>query len=242
MNRKTKKLLIFYLFIFFVFCYASNVKSEEILEHTYGDLQSSFVQWPVAILVGGGIASAILYRYDDDVQDYFSHHQISSKYDKIGDRVGNPYILSGLIAANYGVSLLANNQEFKLFSETLAEAAVFNAIMVEGLKYSFRRTRPNGDILSFPSGHSATAFTIASVFQSMEGWKFGVPAYAVASAISFSRIDANEHHLTDVVFGAALGTCIGLGTSLFHKQGNTHLLISPILDQTRGIMLSYKFQ
>lgn len=157
------------------------------------------------------------------------------------DVAANPFILSGVTAVTYGISLLTENQRLKLFAETLSEALIFNAIMDTGLKYAFQRTRPTGGTLSFPSAHTSTAFTIASVFQSMEGWKYGVPAYTIASAVAFSRLDGNHHHLTDVVFGAALGSCIGWGTSLFHKQENTKLLISPILDQTRGLMLTYKF-
>jgi membrane-associated phospholipid phosphatase len=41
------------------------------------------------------------------------------------------------------------------------------------------------------------------------GWKAGLPAYALAAGIGLSRIEANRHHLSDVVAGAALGTIVG---------------------------------
>ena len=141
----------------------------------------------------------------------------------------------------YGSSFLTNNREFKITGETLVESLIFTEGMTEGLKITFRRTRPNGGSNSFPSAHTATVFDIASVLQATQGWQWGLPAYAVASFVGFSRLDGGEHHLTDVVFGAALGSAIGWGTSLFHKNESTKLLISPIFDQTRGIMVSYKF-
>lgn len=217
-------------------------KTPTLLEHASGDIESSFADYPMLILVSGVIASSLSLPLDDDVENYLSNHRVSKKMDDTAHWVGHPYILGPTSVIVYGASLLGHNEKFQLVSETMVEALIFNAVITEGLKYSLNRQRPNGNPYSFPSGHTSTAFTIASVLQSFEGWKIGIPAFAAAGAIGFSRLDGNYHHLSDVVFGAALGSCIGLGTSLFHQKEDTRLLISPILDQTRGIMLSYRFQ
>ena len=37
------------------------------------------------------------------------------------------------------------------------------------------------------------------------GWEYGVPAYAAASFVAYSRVESNEHHPHDVIAGAAIG-------------------------------------
>jgi membrane-associated phospholipid phosphatase len=60
-----------------------------------------------------------------------------------------------------------------------------------------------------PSGHTSTAFSLATVAERHYGWKVGVPAYVFASSIGLSRIESKRHHLSDVVAGAALGVIVG---------------------------------
>lgn len=241
LSVKLYKLIRIFLFLTLAVSRPCKAETPKVLEHTGGDIVSTFANWPVLILAGGVAAAVISHPLDDNVQHYFSNHHFSTTFDDVGKWVGDPYILGSASLVVYGTSLLTKNEEFQRTSETMVEALLFNALITESLKYSFGRTRPDGGSHSFPSGHASTMFTIASVLQSMEGWQYGVPTYVAASAIAFSRLDANRHFLSDVVFGAALGSCIGWGTSRFHKKESTRLMISPILDNTRGIMLSYKF-
>ena len=37
------------------------------------------------------------------------------------------------------------------------------------------------------------------------GWEYGVPAYALASFVAYSRVEAREHYPHDVIAGAAIG-------------------------------------
>lgn len=64
---------------------------------------------------------------------------------------------------------------------------------------------------SFPSGHSTVAFAVATVFATEYKDKPLVPvvAYTAASLISMSRIMENNHWVTDVVTGAAIGYLSG---------------------------------
>ena len=50
---------------------------------------------------------------------------------------------------------------------------------------------------------------IASVASAHYGMKVGIPAYVAASAIGVSRLRSNDHWLSDVVAGAALGSLVG---------------------------------
>src|SRR5262245_15821139 len=74
-----------------------------------------------------------------------------------------------------------------------------------GLKYTVNETRPNGGSESFPSGHTSVSFCGAEFIRKRYGWELGVPAYAAASFVAYSRVEANEHYPHDVIAGAAIG-------------------------------------
>ena len=82
--------------------------------------------------------------------------------------------------------------------------------MVNGLKYTVRRPRPDGTSRnSFPSGHTATAFMIATMLHKEYGWRspwFSIGGYTIAAFTGVSRVLNDRHHLTDVMAGAAIGT------------------------------------
>lgn len=84
---------------------------------------------------------------------------------------------------------------------------------VAALKLALRRTRPDGGAYSFPSGHSAGAFAVAPVLARHFGRRVAVPAYVLAVMTGMGRLEDRRHYLSDVVFGAALGTAAGLAYS-----------------------------
>jgi membrane-associated phospholipid phosphatase len=69
---------------------------------------------------------------------------------------------------------------------------------------------PSGIDTSFPSGHAAAAFAVATVFAHRYRQNRWVPwvAYGMASVISFSRVTNQAHFSSDVFVGAALGFTI----------------------------------
>ena len=72
------------------------------------------------------------------------------------------------------------------------------------LKYAFDDTRPNGGRRSFPSGHTAWAFTGAAFIHHRYGWEWGLPAELAATAVAVSRVDGNYHRWRDVVASAVI--------------------------------------
>ena len=85
-------------------------------------------------------------------------------------------------------------------------AQIVSQAYTQALKFTVQRERPDGsNTLSFPSGHSASAFATAGVLQRHYGWKVGVPATLVAGYVATARVHDNKHHLSDVMFGAAMG-------------------------------------
>jgi membrane-associated phospholipid phosphatase len=110
-----------------------------------------------------------------------------------------------------------------LAGEAYADSALVDLVM----KMTTRRLRPsdiapNGNFsdtffsstktlhTSFPSGHAAAAFSIATVFAHRYRRHRWVPwvAYGAAGVIGFSRVTTQSHFPSDVFLGAALGFTI----------------------------------
>jgi membrane-associated phospholipid phosphatase len=87
----------------------------------------------------------------------------------------------------------------------LALAVARAGIVTVALKHAVDETRPNGGRYSFPSGHASFAFTGAEFIRKEYGWEWGLPAYAAASFVAWSRVEANKHYTRDVLAGAAVG-------------------------------------
>jgi undecaprenyl-diphosphatase len=60
------------------------------------------------------------------------------------------------------------------------------------------------DKYSFPSGHTAAAFVMASIF-SVNFSSLSLILFALASLIGFSRLYLQVHYLTDIFAGVMLG-------------------------------------
>lgn len=91
------------------------------------------------------------------------------------------------------------------------KAFLANTAATGALKLAIARERPDGKgDSSFPSGHTSTAFQGASFIHLRYGWRKGLPAYAGATFVGFSRVYADKHYVSDVVAGAALGTLSSL--------------------------------
>ena len=82
---------------------------------------------------------------------------------------------------------------------------MLTAGLTYGLKAAVRREHTG---YSFPSGHASVTFATATVLQRHFGWK-GALAYSVAAYVAASRLHENRHHLSDVVFGAAVAAVAG---------------------------------
>ena len=85
------------------------------------------------------------------------------------------------------------------------ESAALTLGVTYALKYGVNETRPNGGRQSFPSAHASISFASAEFMRKRYGWEYGVPAYAAAAFVAYSRVEAGEHHPQDVVAGAAIG-------------------------------------
>ena len=92
----------------------------------------------------------------------------------------------------------------------LQQAQILTEMLVQPIKMSTKRERPDGsNNRSFPSGHAAVTFAGATVIERHLGWRKSLLGYTIASYVAASRLHDNRHYLSDVVFGAAVGSIAG---------------------------------
>ncbi|MBI2967399.1 MAG: phosphatase PAP2 family protein [Bacteroidetes bacterium] len=101
-------------------------------------------------------------------------------------------------------------------------ALALSALVTTGIKYTVNRPRPfetypdienvtGAGSPSFPSGHTSSAFTVAtSLALNYPKWYVIAPAYLWAGAVGYSRMHLGVHYPSDVLAGAI----IGAGSSL----------------------------
>ncbi len=164
----------------------------------------------------GGIAAG-LFVTDRQYSASLSQNASTIRNYKNFSNIGLASLL-GTGAGLYLFSFPAHNERWRETGFLAGEAALNSLITVEALKYSLQRERPyqgNGagqffdGGTSFPSEHSAVAWSIASVMaHEYSGTLPKLLAYGMASAVSFSGVHARQHFPSDVLIGGALGYLI----------------------------------
>jgi len=139
---------------------------------------------------------------------------------------GSPYATFGGAAGVYFLGLATHNEHLAETGRLGAEAVLDASLVVEALKLTTNRERPNegngqGGFWphgtrsyeldgSFPSGHAAASFALARVIASEYPSKpVQVASYAFALAISASRVTARQHFPSDVLVGGTFGYLVG---------------------------------
>ncbi len=145
--------------------------------------------------------------------------QLSDLGDRLGKGESLVLLSLALLAVGYGLKY----PQWKDVGWQSLIAHGLAALGVNILKHAIGRPRPKfmhaGNLElspvtgsgwdSFPSGHAAAAFAVATVLATKfprARW----PILAVAMAIAASRIVRGSHYLTDVAGGAALGCVMGV--------------------------------
>lgn len=159
-------------------------------------------------------------------------HALDLAIDDWVDRVRGPrldpvfYGLSsaadhGLIWLAIGAATAAGRGDPGIALRLGASMGIESALTNGPVKMCFRRVRPELDepheplpygmhrpiTSSFPSGHSASAFTAAVL---LAGGPLTPAYFVLAAGIAFSRVYVRMHHTSDIVAGAALGAAIGV--------------------------------
>ncbi len=169
---------------------------------THFRLQQLYV--PASLAAAGGIIAGT----------GFGHHFQENVKDGMADLRNDHYIHADdyiryvPVAAYVGLGLCGISSKHNIKDRLLAGSTAFLAMtaLTSGLKYSIRERRPDMSTRnSFPSGHTATAFTGAELVRSEYGLGIGIAAYGVAAGVALLRLYNERHWVGDVLFGAGIG-------------------------------------
>ncbi|MDD5134863.1 MAG: phosphatase PAP2 family protein [Phycisphaerae bacterium] len=162
------------------------------------------------LLMAGGGSIALADRADDKIAENFERHRsIPRGLDNITDLVGNPGMHFAATGLWYGIA--ANKKDDINIQRSwimFRALAVTNATTLS-LKLIANNHTPNGKSLAWPSGHTSSSFTVASVLDEFYGPKVGIPAYLAAGFVGYRMMDSGDHWASDVLFGGVLGYVVG---------------------------------
>ncbi|MGH6828894.1 MAG: phosphatase PAP2 family protein, partial [Rhizomicrobium sp.] len=92
----------------------------------------------------------------------------------------------------------------------LAAEGVLTVGTAYALKNIVRERRPDGsDYQSFPSGTTAIAASGSSFLWGRYGWEWGIPAFMATQFVSYTRVQAKEHHWYDTLASSAIAAGYG---------------------------------
>ena len=213
--------------------------------------------WIKASLVLGGTVA--LYLFDDNIQDWTQDNKdsLSEDISKFAEHFGDgKYLLAG-----YGGFYLLGQATKDVRANRTAllglESFVISGLFTQAFKFTFHRHRPksgdsfdtwdgpslDSDHLSFTSGHSAVAWSFATVVASeYKDTPYVAPiAYTLATLASLSRIHDNKHWASDVFAGAALGYFTSKAIIAYHPLGmESNVRLLPKIDD-EGVFLTLNY-
>ncbi len=172
------------------------------------------------LLLWAGLASVAMNNgdADDDVARYFERHDTFGKIDAEAlNVIGSPAAHLPAAALWYAVSARRQDEVNKQRAMTMFTALTINGAATVALKAVRHNDRPAGEGWAWPSGHTSSSFTVASVLHEFYGWKVGIPAYTVAGLVAYRMMDVGDHWASDVVFGATLGLVVGHTVARHHR-------------------------
>lgn len=204
---------------------------------------NGFDQNGLTILGVGALTTIAAHQYDVDVvthnrkgKDLLMDRKTSTQFARVGN---------GVIGVSIALAQIVWDQPNGLMH---ARAIALTTISHVSLAYLIQRNRPDnrGDYLPFPSaypsGHASSAFASAGALQYAYGWKAGIPAYAVATAVTMSRIAENAHWISDISAGIAIGVFWARASYLTHTNPQIPLSWMPIpTEDGLAIFLQHRF-
>lgn len=156
----------------------------------------------------------------------------------IGNTYGSGWVIGGGAAITWSAGAVTGNQQVASCGRDLTKSYLASGLLAVAIKNSVNRRRPSGGNLSFPSGHTTSAFSTIPVLHHYVGWKGSMPALALATGTALGRMKDRHHYLSDVIFGAALGLAVG---DAVVKISGKHNLYGSLQMSGDGVSLSVPF-
>jgi len=143
---------------------------------------------------------------------------------KVFSTMADPAVLFGLVSAGYLLGSLNHSLTTRKTFLLAGESLLITELVIQMAKTGIGRARPYNEEgafsfhpltlkekwQSFPSGHSASAWALASsLAASTQNPYLDAFFYTLAAGVSLSRVLLDKHFASDVVAGSLLGFFIG---------------------------------
>ena len=191
-----------------------------------------------------GLATAALIATDRRTADALGDNRTRLNVSHYVSYLGSGYGSGGVAAAFYLVGRARDDARARETGLLGGEALIDSGIVAAALKTSTQRPRPRagkerGDFfdggLSFPSGHTIAAWSLATLianeYKDHPYVRFG--AYGLAALVSASRFTGRNHFLSDVLVGSTIG--YGIGRYVYRVRHDPNIDIDLQGGQTSGV-------
>jgi hypothetical protein len=212
-------------------------------------------QW---IIASGAVSIATMLMVGDKhVQNFFQKYktEFTNSISHIAEMGGSQNHIA--LGATYLIGTILKNPKLKRASVLAFSSLLISGVLVQGSKALFGRNRPyaannqwefhgptkfKAQYASFPSGHTAAAFAVASSISTVyDSPLVKVLAYTAATLTGLSRVHDNKHWMSDVFMGAILGTASGIFITKRHLMNpeTNRISISPTVITTSANNTAY---
>lgn len=186
--------------------------------------------WLVASSLVLGTGAIML--NDENIQDFIQQNSCNTLAD-ISRPFGDGLVTLGIVGGMYISGKVFDNKKLEKTATLSLESFIISAGITNCIKIITGRARSDkgegasswhglgleSKYWSFPSGHSAVAFAMASVIESRyESPVIDFIAYGMAALVAWSRLNDNAHWTSDVVVGAIIGISVGKAISNRHSN------------------------
>jgi membrane-associated phospholipid phosphatase len=172
------------------------------------------------------IATGLAFSLDPKIKEEVNaqHTPALDNATGFGEKYGSISYAGIFAGGMYLTGKIFGNKSIATTGRMLTESVLYTGLAVSLLKYTVGRSRPytnEGSAtmftysfqeanVSFPSGHTATAFAISTVLANrIDNPIATVALYGLAGFTGYQRIYDNKHWFSDVFVGAAIGYFIG---------------------------------
>jgi PAP2 superfamily protein len=195
------------------------------------------------LIVGAGSAYT-QNNHDDQIADHFEgHHTFGRDLTIAFGTAGSPATHFALAGAGYVYNILTENQKGYEVSRSLIKALSLTGLITTGAKLAANNHCPNGEDLAWPSGHTSSTVTLATVMNEYYGPWVGIPLYALSGLVMYERMETGEHWASDVIFGAVIGYTVGKTVASKDRPKIFGMDLAPYVSESgaKGVVLVKAF-
>jgi PAP2 superfamily len=216
------------------------------------------------IIAASGIAATVAIMFTDKeikrLVEKDKKRTFAGKYEEIPVKYGQVEYGTIFAGGLYGIGLFTQMDGLRTTGRLLIQSLAYSGSTLLILHWALGRSRPfltdnpwkfnwfepRSSMQSFPSGHATVSFALSTILSNRIKNSFvTVGLFGLTVLDGFFRIYDNQHWLSDVMIGSALG----IGTSLYvisqeekrtsiSSQGQSKLSIIP---SNGGIKIVYQF-